>query len=149
MTPARAMLATLRDHLGMHVEAREGRLHIRPASRLNEQALELVRLVRDELVALLEAEAARRDAIAARLVAWGWPATLAADTARRIVMRKADDARRTCAECGGYRPATHKCASHHQRLLDGDDVGRHLASLPQHCAGFVPLSANDQALAGC
>jgi hypothetical protein len=56
MTPARALLNILRNDLGFHVEARAGRLHIRPASRLTTEARELVRLARDELVLLLESE---------------------------------------------------------------------------------------------
>lgn len=73
-----------------------------------------------------------------RLLAWGWPADLAAETAARIEARRADDPRRTCAECSSYRPGVHRCARHRAAALPGPDVGRDLAALPQHCPGFTP-----------
>lgn len=75
-----------------------------------------------------------------RLLAWGWPADLAAETAARIEARAADDGRRTCAECTHYRPGVHRCARHRAAALPGPDIGPDLAALPQHCPGFTKVS---------
>lgn len=78
---------------------------------------------------------ARRDAVLARLLRWGWPRDEAEATAERIARRAPDDDRRTCAECAHHAPG--RCKRHRLAGLLSGDVGRDLAALPQRCAGFA------------
>lgn len=79
----------------------------------------------------------RRDAALGRLLRWGWPPDLAAETADRIARRADDDDRRTCPECRHAAPG--RCRNHRRADLRTPDAGRDLAALPQRCGGFEEM----------
>jgi hypothetical protein len=80
----------------------------------------------------------RRSPIAGRLLAAGWRPAAADLVAARVEQRDADDPRRSCVECAYYRAALHLCGNKGPAGLRTDQVGRDLAGLLQHCAGFLP-----------
>jgi hypothetical protein len=80
----------------------------------------------------------RPSPIAARLLAAGWRPAAADLVAARIEQREADDPRRSCVDCAYYRAALHLCGNNGPAGLHTDQVGRDLAGLLQHCAGFLP-----------
>lgn len=92
------------------------------------------------LVAWTDADIARYVARRDRLLRWGWREPEAEATAERLVRRDREaDPRVTCAECQHYRPG--RCANHRRAGLVSAEVGRELAGLLQHCAGFTNAGA--------
>lgn len=138
---ARDLLADL-GGAGFTVSAEGGRLVIRPASKLTDDARAAVRESRPVLLALLAGEGARTDGEAARfldrrarLLRWGWAADDAEKLAERLARRDREaDSRVICPECRHYRPG--RCGNHWRAGLQGAEVGRDLAALLQRCAGF-------------
>jgi hypothetical protein len=71
-----------------------------------------------------------------RLLRWGWAESEAEALADRLRLRDMHaDYRHSCAECQHYRPG--RCGNHRLAGLEGPEVGRDLAALLQHCAGFT------------
>ena len=71
-----------------------------------------------------------------RLLRWGWATSEAEALAERLRLRDLHaDYRHSCAECQHYRPG--RCGNHRQAGLHAPEVGRDLATLLQHCAGFT------------
>lgn len=140
---ARDLLADL-GGAGFTVSAEAGRLVIRPASKLTDDARAAVRESRPVLLALLAGEGARTDAEAARfldrrarLLRWGWAESDAEALGERLAKRDREaDPRVICAECQHYRPG--RCGNHRRAgLLGSEVVGRDLAGLLQRCAGYA------------
>ncbi len=73
-----------------------------------------------------------------RLLRWGWPRHDAEALAERLARRdQTDDLRVSCGDCTHYRPG--RCGNHRRAGLLTPEVGRDLAALLQHCAGFKTL----------
>lgn len=82
-----------------------------------------------------------------RLVRLGWSALDAERLAERLVLRdRGGDTRVACVECRHYRLS--RCGNHRAAGKWAADVGRDLATLPQHCPGFMPLAYQPVAATG-
>lgn len=148
---ARDLLAELAG-AGFTIAADDGRLVIRPWSKLSESMRDALREAKPELLALLaggepealdqaaepwsDADIARFLDRRARLLRWGWAEPAADALADRLVRRDREaDSRVICAECQHYRPGV--CGNHRQAGLLAPVVGHDWAGLLQRCAGFA------------
>ncbi len=97
-----------------------------------------------DAIAWSDADMARFLERRARLLRWGWLEPDAEALAERLVHRdRSGDDRQACVECRHYRPG--RCANHRAAGLQADAIGRELAALLQHCAGFAPVASRSLA----
>jgi hypothetical protein len=156
---ARELLADL-NGAGIRVVAEDGRLVIRPASKLTDEIRSALIQAKPELLALLaprggpysltqaeskaalatpwdDAPIARFEARVSLFRRRGIDAPHAHDLAERLALRdlRADDDRRTCFECFHIRAG--RCGNHRFAGLSTPDVSRDLVGLLQRCPGFA------------
>lgn len=146
--------------IGVTVTAQGGSLIVQPWSRVPDDLRYALRVAKPALLGLLapqrrpyklalvesreahldpwdDATIARFLARASRLRRLGFDEQDAEDMAEALHLRdvRADD-RHLCLECRHYRPG--RCRNHRAADLRSPEVGRDLATVFQHCAGFAP-----------
>ncbi len=157
---ARDLLAELFS-AGLTLSADEGRLVVRPASKLSEEMRAALRASKADLLALLttdqrpykltraEGDAAHADpwddgaiarfqARAALIGQRGFCEQDAEDLAERLHLRDVHaDHRHMCLECRRYTPG--QCGDRREAGLESSDLSVELVVAMQHCQGFREL----------
>jgi hypothetical protein len=155
---ARELLAEL-NGAGIDVVAEDGRLVVRPSSKLTDEMRSALVKAKPDLLALLtprkgphsltqaesnaahaepwdDASIARFEARVGLFLRKGMEATDADDLAERLHLRDTEgDARVLCLECARYRAS--RCGNHRAAQLHSHEVCDDLATRLQRCPGFV------------
>lgn len=152
--------------IGVTVAAQGSNLIVQPWSRVPEDMRLALRAAKPELMAMLtppparpyrltpaemrvanadpwdDAACARFEARARHLVRLGYRDQDAEDLAERLHLRDVHaDYRHLCPECRHYRPGW--CGNREAAGLLTAEVGRGMATVFQHCSGFVPLEGTE------